>query len=215
MRKSFKTILFLTFSLLIISACEEVENIVDDVQKTAALRNVSFTYDSLSTELVLPETSLSGKSFKELLENNQEIYSNASNYSVIITTHYTANNTKDNASDAKFSGMIQDVILNDNEGAPLRFDTQGFEISKNQILDISSNSEINLNSHKVTALYIFQQIVSGEDLDTRISSTLNYEFGIENGSIPVPEIRKNIPTKASEETKAFLKGLLESGVFNE
>ncbi len=66
MRNSFKTILVLTISLLTMNACEEVQDVVNDVQKTAALRNVSFTYDSLSTELVLPETSLSGKSFKEL-----------------------------------------------------------------------------------------------------------------------------------------------------
>lgn len=215
MRKNLKTVLFLTFGLLVINACEEVENVVDDVQKTAALRNVSFAYDSLSTDLVLPEASLSGKSFKELLENNQELYSDPANYSVIITTHYTADNTKDNAADAKFSGMIQDVILNNIEEAPLRFNTPGFEIPEFEVMDISSDSEINLDSHKMTALYIFQQIVSGEDLDTRISSSVNYEFGIEKGAIAVPEVQKFIPTKASEETKAFLKGLLESGMFND
>jgi hypothetical protein len=215
MRKSLKTIFLLTISLLAMNACEQVEDAVDDVQKTAALRNVSFTYDSLSTDLMLPEASLSGKTFQELYENNKETYGNAANYSIKVTTHYTADNTKENAADAKFSGMIQDVVFNGIAEAPVRFDTPGFEITEKDILNISSNSEINLASHQSTAIYIFQQILSEEDLDTRISSTVNYDVGIEKGTIQVPEVQKDIPTKASEETKAFLKGLLDSGMFNE
>jgi hypothetical protein len=215
MRKSFTIISLLFVSLLIFNSCEEVENTINDVQKTAALRNVSFTYDGLTTDVVMPEAGFEGKTFAELFNNSKEKYSNPANYSVNLGMLYTASNTKSNAADAKFAGMIQDVVLNNIDETPLRFDTPGFEIAKGESKTISSSSEINLETHKLAGLYIFEQIVAGEDLDTRVLTSLNYDFGLEEGILNLPEVQKNIPTKASEETKTFLRGLLESGLFDE
>ncbi len=215
MRKRISFILLLIISFFSFSACEEVEDAVNDVQKTAALRNVSFTYDSLTTELVLPQMSLSGKTFQELYENNKAVYGDPSNYAVKVNTHYTAENTSDNAADAMFSGMIQDVVFNSLSETPLRFDTPAFDIPEGETTAISSNTEIGLSTHQQTVMYIFRQIVAEEPLSTQISSKLNYELGIEQGSISLPQVNKNIPTKASEETKAFIQGLLNSGLFAE
>jgi len=50
----------------IIFSCQEVEKTVNDVQKTAALRNVPVAYNSLQTDVVLPQASLEGRTFQEL-----------------------------------------------------------------------------------------------------------------------------------------------------
>ncbi|WP_291861850.1 hypothetical protein [Marinilabilia sp.] len=215
MKFIFKTISLLSIALLMLNGCEQVDDTITDIQKTAALRNVDFTYDSLSTELVLPEGSLSGKTFQEMYENNKELFSDASNYSVKINTHYTADNTKEDAVDAMFSGMMQDIILNNIAESPVRFETSAFEVAKNDVLDISSSSVIGLETHRLTVMYIFRQIIAEEDLDAKISSKLNYELGVEKGNINLGEIQRYIPTKASDETKAFVSGLLESGLFDE
>ena len=216
MTHSFKSLLVLAVAGTFLFSCEEVKETVDDVQKTAALRNVNVSYDSLSVDVVLPQTSLEGKTFSELLENNTEKFSDPANYVVKLATHYTADNTADNAEDAKFAGMVQDIVMNDiEEETPVSFETPGFEIEQNSTKAISSNGEINLETHRLTGLYIFQQIVKEEPLDTHILTWLMYDFGSQEGKIEGPEVQKEIPTKASDETKAFLSGLIKKGIFEE
>jgi len=211
----FKTIFVFSLSLIMLNSCEQAEEVVSDVQKTIALRNVEFSYDSVSTGLEFPEGSLSGKTFQELLENNRELYSDPSNYSVRIQAHYTADNTRENASDAMFSGMIQDIVLNNITDAPVQLETPAFEVPKNETLNISSNSAISLGTHKTAVLYIFNQILADQDLDAEISSKLNYEVGLEKGSINLGTTQKSIPIKVSDDTKTLISGLLESGLFEE
>lgn len=215
MKLIFKTIFLFSFSLIMLNSCEQAEEVVSDVQKTIALRNVEFSYDSVSTGLEFPEGSLSGKTFQELLENNRELYSDPANYSVKIRAHYTANNTKENASDAMFSGMVQDIVLSNITDAPVQLETPAFEVPKNEILNISSSSAISLGTHKSAVLYIFNQILADQDLDAEISSRLNYEVGLEKGSINLGKIQKNIPIKVSADTKKLISGILESGLFDE
>ncbi|WP_036163535.1 hypothetical protein, partial [Marinilabilia salmonicolor] len=158
--------------------------------------------------------SLSGKTFQELYENNQAVFSNASNYSVKVKAHYTANNTQENASDAKFSGMVQNIVLNNITEAPVQLETPAFEVPKDEILNLSSGSDIGLDTHRLTVLYIFNQILADEDLNAEISSKLNYEFGAETGSFSLGKTQKNIPIKVSDDTKVFISGLMESGLFD-
>lgn len=215
MKLIFKTIFLFSFSLIMLNSCEQAEEVVSDVQKTIALRNVEFSYDSVSTGLEFPEGSLSGKTFQELLENNRELYSDPANYSVKIRAHYTANNNKETASDAMFSGMLQDIVLSNITDAPVQLETPAFEVPKNEILNISSNSTISLGTHKSAVLYIFNQILADQDLDAEISSRLNYEVGLEKGSINLGKIQKNIPIKVSADTKKLISGILESDLFDE
>ena len=216
-----RTILFFTvgiftlLSLLLLPSCEEAQEALDDAQKTAALRNVTISFDSLETDVELPEATLEGNTFQELYENNTEKFNDPSNYVLKLSTHYTVDNTKENAEDARFSGMYQDIVFNDIEESPVRFETEAFEIVENTTRNVSTTGEINLDTHRKTGLYIFQQIIDEQPLDTRILNRFLYDFGVYEGDIELPEIQKQIPVNASDETKAFLSGLIESGIFAE
>lgn len=209
----FRNLFVLALTGLLLFSCEET---VDDIQKTAALRNVTVSYDSLQTDVLLPQGSLEGSTFQELYDNNTDKFGDPANYVVKLATHYTADNTADNAEDAKFAGMVQDIVMNNiEEETPVSFETSGFEIEQNSTKSISSNGEINLETHRLTGLYIFQQIVKEEPIDTHVITWLMYDFGSQEGKIEGPEVQKEIPTNASDETKEFLSGLIESGIFEE
>ncbi|MFW5774539.1 MAG: hypothetical protein ACOCWD_07635 [Tangfeifania sp.] len=197
---------------LLLFSCEET---VDDIQKTAALRNVTIEYDGLETDVVLPQGSLEGSTFQELYDNNKDKFSNPENYVLKLSTRYTVDNTKDNAEDAKFSGMVQDIVFNNIEESPVRFETEAFEIEKNTTKSVSTAGEINLDTHTATALYIFQQIIDEEPLDALMTNRFLYDFGASEGEIDAGTFDQKIPTKASDETKEFLSGLIESGIFEE
>ncbi|MGM0376265.1 MAG: hypothetical protein ACQEQ0_05790 [Bacteroidota bacterium] len=212
---SFRSLLALAMAGVLLFSCEELEETVDDVQKTAALRNVSVTYDSLQTDVVLPQTSLEGSTFQELYENNTDKFEDPANYVVEFSTHFTVDNTKDNAENAQFSGMYQDIVFNNIDESPVRFETSSFEIEANTRESESSTGEINLETHRETALYIFQQIIDEKPLDASIINRLLYDFGSREGEIDGGTFDQEIPTKASDETKNFLSGLIESGIFEE
>jgi hypothetical protein len=104
-------------------------------------------------------------------------------------------------------------ILDTIESSPIETAAGSFEVMKNSTLPVGTSTEINLKTHMAPGLYIFRQIVDGEDLVTTSTASLNYKIGSLAGSIPLPDLHQNIPTRASEETKEFLRGLLQSGVF--
>ena len=209
---SFRKLFVLVLAGVLLFSCEET---VDDIQKTAALRNVTINYDRLETDVVLPQGSLEGSTFEELYNDNKDKFEDPANYVLELSTHYTVDNTKDNAEDAKFSGMVQDIVFNNIEESPVRFETEAFEIEENTTKSVSTSGEINLKTHTETALYIFQQIIDEEPLDASIMNKLLYEFGSREGEIDAGTFDQKIPTQASDETKAFLSGLIESGLFEE
>lgn len=192
-----------------------VEKAVTDTQKTAALRKVTVTSDSVSFEIGLPPGALSGKSFTELAAEDPVTYENPANYSVTISQYMTADNKQDGAEDAKFDGVYIDMVMDTLASTPVRTEAEGFEIKKNTTHPFEVTGGINLQTHRRVCLYIFRQTVDGTDLMTTMSPVLRYKIGSETGTIDLPEIQKNIPTRASDETKAFLAGLLDSGVFEE
>jgi len=204
--------IFFSISILLYTNCSE-ENPIDDAQKIAALQNVTITFDSLSYEIGLPDGALNGKSFDSLMAIDSAKYANPANYTIGISGNFTADNTKEEAEDAKFDGMIVEIVMDTIELGPVQTIAEGFEIQKNTQLPVQTAGEINLKTHRQTGLYIFRQTVDGNDLATTLSPMLNYKIGIKKGSINVPDIHKDIPTRASEETKAFLSGLLESRIF--
>ncbi len=203
--------LSLFLSLLLLPSCETAE----DLQGIAALRNVNFSMDSLSIDFDLPQGALSGQSFDELLSQDAETYSNPANYGLDLTSHYFADNTSSNAANAKFDGMTQDVVFNGIDENPLRLNTPAFEIPRNQTKSILTHGGINLQTHREAGLYIFRQTVDGLPVSTSILTALLYKIGNEEGAINLPEVHYDIPTRASDEMKAFLSELLESGIFDE
>jgi hypothetical protein len=212
MRKS-----HLTISLIILGLFSSLPSCtaVEDVQSTAALHNVDFTFDSLQIQQIVPAGALDGKSFSELMELDPETYSNPAKYGLDISSHYTCSNQRSNARDASFSGMIQDIQFSVYDQNPLRLLTPAFEIKKNEIKPIDTQGSINLLTHRLPGLYIFRQTIDGLPISTAMLTELLYKIGNQEGSISLPRLEQDIPTRASDEMKAFLTDLLNSGIFDE
>ena len=200
---------------LMFTGCSEDNNPLSDAQKIAALRKVTIVYDSMSYEIGLPPGALSGQSFADLLLNDSSTYADPANYSIAISLNITADNTDPEAEDAKFDGMDIDMVMDTIESNPIIMSTEGFEVMKGETYPVATSTTINLETHRQPGLYIFRQTVDGNDLATTTYPYLHYELGIQQGTINLPSIYKDIPTRASEETKEFLRQLLESGIFDE
>lgn len=205
------SIIFVLFSITY--SCKKKEKPLTDVQKVAALKDVSVNYDNAGYNLSLPDGALSGKSFDQLRHEDSLKYTNPENYGVTMTSNFNADNTKENSHDAKFDGMDLIQTMDTIKSNPIKSSVGPFDIPMNSTVPVSTSTKINLKTHRRAGLYIFQQIVDGHDLATTFSPSLNYNIGVLNGSIPLPDIKQNIPTTASAETKEFLKGLILSEVF--
>jgi len=201
------------FTVLILSNCSK-GNTVSEIDQTAALRNVTLTYDSVVYQLGLPAGALSGKSFDELKKDDPATYTNPANYSITFLGNYTANNKSSNAQDAKFDGMLVDIVMDTINSEPIKTTVDSFEVKKNTSVPLQSKATINLAAQRRAGIYIFQQVVNGNDLATTQTPYLNYKIGLLRGIIQLPSFKENIPTRASGVTKAFLQGLLGSGIFN-
>jgi hypothetical protein len=212
-----KTIIHLFWSLSVIvmilffPSCKKE---MSDAQKLEALKDVTFTFNSMSMNLHLPAGALSGASFDSLMAQDSALYANPENYSIDFLDNFTADNTKDNAEDAKFDGMTVNIIFDTIHSTPVATTASAFEIPKNTTQQVTAQGSLNLKTHRRAGLYIFQQMVDGLDIATTQTILLNYTVGILNGVIQLPDIHENIPTTVSDETKAFLSGLIASGVFN-
>jgi hypothetical protein len=169
----------------------------------------------MSTDVSFPENSWEGKTFDEVYQNNKAAYEDLSNYTIRINTFYLADNTSSEAADAKFGGMAQSIVFNNIDEMPLQLQTSAFEIEKDETRTVNGEGQINLETHRLPGLYIFQQIVDGNPLDTKILNELFYQIGSAEGSFNLPEVRQDIPTRASVEMKDFLRGFLESGILDE
>jgi hypothetical protein len=203
-------LLFITVSA-ILSACKK--DTLSDAEKLAALKNVAFTFKSVNANLALPTGALSGKTFDQLMNEDSATFSNPENYSVSFLIKMLADNTKDNAQDAKFDGMSVNMIMDTLHSIPISTTASGFELLKNTTQEVVAQGNIKLSTHKPAVMYIFRQMANGQDLATTLSTYLNYNIGSLNGALPLPSIQQQIPTSASTEMKTFLSGLLNSGVF--
>jgi hypothetical protein len=183
-----------------------------DAQQLAALRNVTVTCDSMTYAFGLPQGALGGKSFSQLLAEDSATYANPANYSITVILNMTADNTHSGAADAAFDGMKINVVMDTIVSTPIQTVADPFTVSKGTKKSVPAHGTINLATHRKAGLYIFRQTVAGADLATTLSPLLDYKIGSLAGSIPLPDIKQNIPTRASAETKAFLSGLLSSGV---
>jgi hypothetical protein len=202
----------LILGFLILSCSKN--NTISDVDQTAALRNVTITYDSVFFQLQLPAGALSGQSFAQLKKQDSATYTNPANYSIIILGNYTANNKKSNAQDAKFDGMTVNIVMDTINSSPIKAFSDSFVVKKNTSIPVLLNTTINLAKQRRAGIYILQQFVNGNDLVTTQTPYLNYKIGLLQGTIELPTFKENIPTRASNITKSFLSGLLDSGTFN-
>jgi hypothetical protein len=201
----------LIFSLIMISFlfsnCKK-DTTLSDAEKLAALKNVTFTYDNIGFAIHLPDSALSGKTFDQLMTEDSATYANPENYSIDFLINMTADNTKE------FDGMTVNMIMDTIETYPVSTVAPAFEVLKNTSQQESAAGGINLGTHRLTGLYIFKQAVAGADLATTLATILNYNIGSLSGVINLPDVHKQIPTSATPEMKAFLSGLLDSGIFD-
>ena len=201
-------------SVLFLISCAD-ENPLADAQKLAALRKVTIIYDNMSYEIGLPPGALSGQSLAELMMSDSSTYKNPENYSITISLNVTADNTHQEAEDAKFDGMDIDIVMDTIASNPIKMSTEGFEVKKNETYPVNMQTTINLKTHREAGLYIFRQTVDGNDLATTTYPYLYYILGFQSGTLNLPSIYEEIPTRASDETKEFLRQVLNSGIFDE
>ncbi|MFP4522416.1 MAG: hypothetical protein ACLFQK_09750 [Fibrobacterota bacterium] len=205
--------------MLLIALCGCGDNnpskAADDLDKTAALKKVTLSYDSASPSYDFPDSALSGKSFDSLKAADSAVYCDPSNYTVNFTAFMTADNTEKDADDAKFDGLRINIVMDTIESSPVETLSEAFEIGAGEIKDITADGSVNLETHKSACLYIFRQIVDGNDLVSTLMPFLKYSIGGAEGEIDIKDIEKEIPTRASDDLKNFLQGLLDSGVFEE
>jgi hypothetical protein len=196
-------------------SCDDDENPLTEAQKLAALRNVTVQYNELTYEIGLPPGALSGRPFEELMQEDPETYTNPENYSISIAANMLADNTREDAEDAKFDGMDLDIIMDTIETNPILMEARAFEVEKGKTEPVDMTTTINLSTHREPGLYIFRQTVDGNDLATTQTPFLHYDLGIQQGTIELPSLHEEIPTRASDETKEFLRQVLDSGIFEE
>lgn len=210
-----QTITCLALSLLVFTACKkEVQSTVQDADQTAALKNVTVTYEGMTYQMQLPDGATSGKSFDELRREDSAKYSNPANYGMTYTATMHADNNKDHSSDAKFDGMDVNAVFDTVNSEPLKTSAGPFTVPAHNSKTVNATGTINLQTHKHAGLYMFRQVADGNDIATTLFATMNYKVGALNGTIPLPSSKQNIPTAANEETKNFLRGMLSSGIFN-
>lgn len=200
--------------VMLAGACIE-DNPLTDAQKLAAMRYVKISYEGMSYEISLPSGAGSGQSFAELMIADASTYTNPANYSITISVDASADNTDPGKEDAKFDGLGVDVVMDTLDSEPIEMMSAGFEVDKGEIHPIDLSASINLETHRKSGLYIFQQTVDGNDLATTLHPYLLYDIGTLEGEIPLPAQQRDIPTAASQETKDFLSQLLASGIFEE
>ena len=210
-------IIFYSFTILIVSmifsSCKK-DTTISDAEKVAALKNVSFTFNNIGFNVSLPTDALNGKTFTELMTEDSATYANPANYSIEFLINMTADNTKENAEDAKFDGMLINMIMDTITSYPISTIANSFEVLKNSTQQVNAQGGVNLSTHRLTVLYIFKQMVASDDLASTLSPLLNYKIGLLSGAINLPDVQKQIPTSASTEMKAFLSGLINSGIFD-
>ena len=215
MKKFTITVVIWVFILGSFSCTDENKSALTDAQQLAALKNVDFSYKEMDLSFQFPEGALNGQTLADLIKLDSSKYASPANYGISFSLMMNADNTGSSASDAKFDGMLIDIIMDTISSSPVELLADAFEIKKNETKDVNALGEINLKTHRLTGLYIFQQAVDGNDIETTLSPEIFYKIGLIDGSFPIPDLHQNIPTRASDETKAFLRDLLNSGIFNE
>lgn len=212
MTKQFKLLAFIFITVISIF-CGCKKDTITDAEKLAALKNVAFSFNGMNANLSLPAAALSGKSFDQLMSEDSATFANPENYSISFQVKMLADNTKENAQDSKFDGMRIDMIMDTLHSKPFSTTANGFELLKNTTQEVIAQGNIKLSTHKPVVMYIFKQMANGQDLATTLSTYLNYSIGSLSGTLPLPSFQQQIPTAATPEMKAFLTGLLNSGVF--
>ena len=197
---------------IFVSSCEK--EALSDAEKLAALKDVSFTMQGVTLDVNLPADALNGKTFQELMAIDSATYANPANYSVNFLVKMLADNTKENAKDAKFDGMVMNMIMDTLQSSSISTTANAFELLKNTSQEVVAQGAINLATHKAAGLYVFKQISEGQKLASSISTKLNYEIGSLQGALNLPVVQPQIPTSGSDAMKTFMKGMLDSGVFN-
>jgi len=209
-----KNTILISFSIIlglaVFLSCSETENPVTDAQKLAALKNVTVSVNGVEYNFDFPQDSIGAQTLSELLNIDSSKYANPANYQIDIAVITTIDNTAENARDAKFDGMYIDLVFDTISSNPVRTETGPFEVAAGSTKEVSATGSINLETHKLPGKYILQQTVDGAEITTTLSPILVYKIGTLEGELPLPSVTLNIPTRASDETKAFFKELLES-----
>src|ERR1051325_6306584 len=109
---------------------DDVQNTATDVDQTAALKNVTVTYDSMEYIIGLPSGALDGRSFQEHRKEDSITYTNPENYSITLKPIMLCDNRKPNASDAKFDGITVNLQMDTMKSTPVKTVADAFLVPK-------------------------------------------------------------------------------------
>ena len=206
-----KIILPILMIISILAGCkDEVTAINDEAQQRTALKKVTVRYDSLTLTF---SDFLSGDSdLSTLKENDPDYYSDPVNYFVTLDVNTTVDNTADGAEDATFDGLKVNLVMDTIKNEKIAMVAAGFEIKKDESLNKAVTGTINAATHGNAMRYIFQQMVDGEDIATSLTPVLEFNLGVIDEEYALVTLQKDIPTRASDEMKAFLQQVLDSDI---
>ncbi len=203
--------------IMLISACTEdnpVQSSVSDAQQLQALKDISYSHDSVTYSLSLPQGASSGQSYTDLKAQDSSTYTTLSNYKISFNLYIGADNSASGASDAKFDGLVDTTVFNNISTSPVIFKAPAISIPKGKVKQITATANINLETNKAAGKYIFQQIAGGDNIEGVSETWFLYKIGLLEDEFPLPAKPIIIPTRASPATKAFLQDLLNSGALD-
>lgn len=198
-----KRLTTLAAALLLFTTGCALKDAVEDVQETAALKDVTVTTDTVLFDLSLPSIS------------DSVAYHNPANYKITITHRMKADNTKEGSKDASFKGAsLKYKVVADN-AKDVALTNDGFSVPAGDSITFDTEETIDAESHRITCLYVFTQMGAGGKIDGDVTGTANIEIGNLKDEISLPSKTLSIQTNAPEDTKLFLNNAIAKGIFDE
>ncbi len=204
--------IFGTAAFLFFVGCG-LNDAVDDVKSSVAMKDVEVTSDTVTFEPTLPQID-SGKSFSEYLAGGDSaVYKDPANYGVTVVHTLKAENSGEN--DAEFNGAHIDLAVEPEDAEKILINNDGFMVAAKQTVKDNSTVSINAKDERIACLYIFQQMAAADSLAGTVSGAALWKIGSKSGEIPFPVFSFAFPTDLPEEKREFLQGAIDAGIFNE
>lgn len=212
--KFFILLAFSLFGLLLDCVNNTASDEISDTQKLTALKNVSVGYDSAAITPSFPFSLTNPPSIADIHGADSAKYRDLSQYSFTLGLYLAADNKKSGAKDAAIQGLECKETFDTINSQPVTLTSGPKDLPAGERTPIPLAASFTLASHRIAGKYIITQMVAGDSLKIKTQPILLYKFGSLEGALnDLPSITNYVPTRLSNESKTFLKGLLDAGVF--